>query len=208
MTIRLLILIAAGACALGFGSSANAAEPSRSRIGVPPVPANLEPPDGHVVFLQGHALGTQNYVCLPTAGAVAWTFIGPQATLFLEKHGRLGRQLTTHFLSPNPAEHGMPRPAWQHSLDSSRVWGRVAASSTDPAFVAADAIAWLLLEAAGAARGPAGDGDLARTTFIQRVNTSGGIAPATGCSQAGQIGTIALVPYSTDYFFYRHGRRR
>jgi hypothetical protein len=39
---------------------------------------------------------------------------------------------------------------------------------------------------------------------VQRVNTQGGIAPATaGCSQAADIGKKALVPYTADYVFYR-----
>jgi len=87
------------------------------------------------------------------------------------------------------------------------VWGRVKASSTDANFVAPGAIPWLLLEAAGSALGPAGGSRLAATTFMQRLNTSGGIAPATGCSQPAEIGTVALVPYTTDYFFYQARRR-
>ncbi len=47
---------------------------------------------------------------------------------------------------------------------------------------------------------------LAQTTFIQRVNTSGGVAPATGCTQASNIGVMVLVPYTTDYYFYRAER--
>jgi hypothetical protein len=50
----------------------------------PPVPANLEVPAGNKVFLKGHAIGTQNYICLCSASGCAWTFFGPQATLFNE----------------------------------------------------------------------------------------------------------------------------
>ena len=49
-------------------------------IDVPDVPANLVVPDDNEVFLVGHAVGTQNYVCLPTAVGYAWTFFGPQAS--------------------------------------------------------------------------------------------------------------------------------
>ncbi|MBM3768961.1 MAG: DUF3455 domain-containing protein [Acidobacteria bacterium] len=41
---------------------------------------------------------------------------------------------------------------------------------------------------------------LSKTTFIQRVNTAGGVAPTTACTDAG---AIAFVPYTTDYIFYR-----
>jgi hypothetical protein len=51
--------------------------------------------------------------------------------------------------------------------------------------------------------GPLRGNALASTTFIQRVNTAGGLAPSSGCSDPARIGTQALVPYTTDYFFYR-----
>jgi hypothetical protein len=43
------------------------------------------------------------------------------------------------------------------------------------------------------------------TTFVQRLNTSGGVAPApsTGCTQSTDVGKMALVPYTADYFFYK-----
>jgi hypothetical protein len=42
----------------------------------PPMPANIRVPTGHQAFLEGHAVGTQNYICLPSG----WTFFGLQAT--------------------------------------------------------------------------------------------------------------------------------
>jgi hypothetical protein len=46
---------------------------------------------------------------------------------------------------------------------------------------------------------------LSTTTFVQRVNTRGGAAPAaSGCAQAADLGRKALVPYTADYVFYRH----
>ena len=77
-----------------------------------------------------------------------------------------------------------------------------------PNYVAPGAIAWLLLEVVGRAEGPIGGAQLKRTTFIHRVNTQGGMAPAAGCNTVSQLGAIALVPYSTDYIFYRAGRQR
>ncbi len=165
----------------------------------PTVPANLEVPAGHEPFLIGHASGTQNYICLPTSTGATWSFLGPQATLFDVG----GEQLTTHFLSPNPFENGVPRATWQHSRDSSTVWAVAIASSTDAAFVAPGASPWLLLRITGAEQGPVGD-KLWKTTYIQRVNTAGGVAPSTGCSSWGDAGKRALVPYTTDYVFYRN----
>jgi len=197
-------LLAIGVFALGFGLSSAAAQPGPPRLDVPSVPMNLEAPEGHEVYLAGYAVGTQNYICMPaqTASGVAWRFLGPQATLSRTFSGDARQQLATHYLSVNPAEN-LARPAWQHSIDSSRFWGKVKASSNDPNFVEPGAIDWLLVERAGADAGPIGGGILAQTTYIHRLNTSGGIAPALGCTEASQLGTLALVPYSTDYFFYR-----
>jgi hypothetical protein len=208
MTTYLLHLITISAFVLGLDFSIALAQPvSTARPDVPPLPPNIEVPAGNSVFLKGHAEGTQNFICLPAGSGVAWRFFAPQATLFLE-HGRgIDWQVTTHFLSANPAENGVARPTWQHSFDTSRVWGRAIASSNDPNFVAPGAIPWLLLEVVGRARGPAGTAFLSQASYIHRVNTTGGVAPSTGCSQTAEIGTFALVPYAADYFFYRADRR-
>ena len=113
----------------------------------------------------------------------------------------------THFLSPNPSENNTSRATWQSSVDTSRVWGKMMASVIDPAVVATGEIPWLLLQAVGVANGPTGGDYLAHTTFVQRLNTAGGVAPATGCGQASNVGATALVPYSADYYFYRASRK-
>ena len=166
----------------------------------PAVPAELEVPAGHTLFLRAHAFGTQNYICLPTDSGFGWAFFGPQATLFRDA---FGRQVMTHFLSPNPDEEGLPRATWQHSRDTSTVWATAVASSSDPSFVRPGAIPWLLLEVVGAEPGPAGGTRLTETVYIQRIRTSGGVAPATGCDdQDPDVGARALVPYEADYLFY------
>ena len=125
----------------------------------------------------------------------------PEATLF----SKSGKQLTTHFFSPNPDENGTIRAAWQHSRDTSAVWGRAfpGNASSDPAFVAPGAIPWLLVTVVGAEEGPGGGEALTDAKFIHCVNTAGGLAPSTGCSSAADVGRGAYVPYTTDYIFYR-----
>jgi hypothetical protein len=169
----------------------------------PLVPDAIQVPAGHRLFLSGHAFGTQNYICLPSAAGFAWTFFGPQATLFHND----ARQVMTHFLSANPDEAGMLRATWQHSVDTSAVWARAIATSSDPGFVAANAIPWLLLEVVGAEGGPPGGSKLTATSYIHRLNTVGGLAPATGCSLSAHVGSRSFVPYEADYFFYRGERR-
>lgn len=90
------------------------------RVTPPPVPATIAAPPDSKAFFEGHAVGTQNYICLPSAAGVAWTLFGPQATLF-DDHGK---QVITHFLSPNPIESGTARATWQHSRDTSRLGPR------------------------------------------------------------------------------------
>ena len=176
----------------------------------PPVPANLEVPAGHKVFMVGHATGTQNYVCAPSGTGVKFVLFTPQATLF----GDNGKQLTTHYFSPNPSEPNTDpkvqsthtiRATWQSSKDTSTVWGMVQPghSSTDPAFVEAGAIGWLLVTVVGKQDGANGGDQLSQTTYIQRLNTHGGVAPATGCASAAEVGNQAFVPYTTDYYFYK-----
>ena len=181
----------------------------------PPVPQGIEVDAGNTAFFEGHGIGTQNYMCLPCpnpttpaaqcpdASGFAWLLFTPEAVLFEDN----GRQATTHFFSPNPHEAGAVRATWQHSRDTSTVWGRVLKSSTDAPFVAQDAIPWLKVLVTGADEGPTGGRALAEATFIQRLNTSGGVAPETGCSGLTDVGAKAFVPYTADYLFYRsdHG---
>ena len=170
----------------------------------PPVPDKIAVPPPHEAFLLGRARGTQNYECQPvdSLGRVGWVLFTPQATLF----GDQDEQLTTHYASPNPHEKGVVvRATWQDSRDTSTVWGRVVESSVDANFVKAGAIPWLKLdvETTGAQDGPTGGTTLSRTTFIQRLNTDGGAAPATGCDRPTDIGKREFVPYAADYFFYK-----
>ena len=169
-----------------------------AQVTPPAVPANLEPSSGQPFLIAG-AEGTQNYICVVTNSGFAWTFFGPQATLF----NGAAQQVITHYLSANPIEGGTPRPTWLDSIDSSAIWAMPVASSTDPAFVAPGAIPWLLLRIVGAESGPTGGTTLTNTIFIQRVNTAGGAAPATGCKSVKDVGRKALVPYTTDYVFYK-----
>ena len=80
--------------------------------------------------------------------------------------------------------------------------GDLGDSSTDSAFVKKGAVAWLKVTVTGTEDGPTGGDTLTATTFIQRLNTSGGVAPSTGCASPSNVGNQAFVPYTADYFFY------
>lgn len=181
------------ACALPNAAHAQGVTP-------PPVPENIQVEAPNVAFLLGRAVGTQNYVCQPvdSVGRVGWVLFTPQATLF----GDFDEQIITHFFSPNPDEGRFVRAAWQDSRDTSTVWAKAIAASSDPNFVKAGAIPWVLLETAGTRPGPTGGAALSRTTFIQRLNTEGGVPRSTDCVRPTDAGKKAFVPYTADYFFY------
>jgi Protein of unknown function (DUF3455) len=209
-TTRRALLIA---CSMGLAVACTVWRPRPAhagRVTPPPVPSDIQVEAGNSAFLVGHGVGTQNYICLPCPNATtpaaacpdasgfAWLLFTPEATLFNDHL----KPVTTHFFSPNPAENGTIRATWQHSKDTSIVWGGRATASSDPDFVAPDAIPWLRLPMAGVEEGATGGDTLTATTFIQRVNTVGGAAPSDGCAQSTDVGAKAFVPYEADYFFY------
>jgi Protein of unknown function (DUF3455) len=211
---RVRVLLAAVlALASAFGVVSHAAAQTTF-----PTTVNLNPPEGNTPFLIGHARGTQGYVCLPTsagASTASWTVNGarPEATLFTTFFGK-DVQIITHFLSPDTHPNAiLPNPpfgnaTWQSSFDSSRVWAQVFKAS--PSGTVEDdcpnsgSIACLLLQSVGNDVGPAGGKLLANVSFVQRLNTKGGLAPSTGCATSTDVGKQALVPYSADYIFF-HG---
>jgi hypothetical protein len=186
----------------------------------PTTPPEITPPAGNVLFLEDHASGTQNYICLPSTNGSSnmWVFFSPQATLYVNPGNHNKKQVLTHFLSPVPAANAnaspeaactlsgetgeVSCPTWQSSLDSSVVWGGEIGSisaGTDASCPNTGSIPCLLLNAVATRRGQSDVDLLSRTTFIQRLNTKGGSAPTGSC----KVGDQALVPYTADYYFYQ-----
>ncbi len=176
------------------------AQPARADEVTPPtVPASIEVPAGNTPFLVGHAVGTQNYACMPLNNGVAWTLYTPQATLFSDS----GAQITTHFFSPNPLAPAEFLPTWQHSMDTSAVWVKAAAAP----YIGSDvvepgAIAWLLLKVVTSAGGPTGGDELTAdhihpsAEHLRRRRAFDRLLPPARPRQE------ASVPYTADYYFY------
>ena len=146
----------------------------------PEVPSALEVAAGNKVAFHAYAIGVQIYTATPSPvdpTQFVWTFKAPEAVLFDND----GNVVGLHYVGPT----------WESESGGAVSGARVAGTMVD-----ATAIPWLLLRATSTE----GPGIFARTTFIQRVNTTGGLAPSTAPSQAGQE---ARVPYTADYFFYR-----
>ena len=207
------------ACAAALAMACAFSLPAHARKVTPPdVPDNLKVLDGTHPFLVGHARGTQNYVCAPsttTTSGVAYVLFTPEATLFNDDLD----QIITHFFSPNPdlsdpntsaavVADGAIRATWVSSRDGSSVWAKV---HTDKNGVGATftpdktAVAWLLLDKVGFEDGLTGGNILSKTTQIQRLSTTGGVAPVgpgRGCDSPSDFGHTAFSDYTADYFFY------
>jgi Protein of unknown function (DUF3455) len=149
----------------------------------PELPAPLRPPANQSLFLEALASGVQIYECAPKAdqpSAFEWIFRAPEATLA----DRSGRLIGKHYAGPT----------WE-SFDGSTVVGEVKARDPGPT---PSAIPWLLL----ASKSTTGTGVFAPTKSIQRVQTTGGIAPSEPCTPANAK-QVARVPYTAAYYFYR-----
>lgn len=142
-------------------------------------PPELRPPQGAKLVLHVHAKGDQVYTCKGDAGQFSWVLKAPDAELMDESGKVIGR----HFAGP----------AWQLN-DGSKVTGKLAARFDSPD---ARAVPWLLLTAVD----HSGSGPMSSVSYIQRLNTKGGKAPAAGCD-AAHSGAETRVAYSADYLFY------
>jgi hypothetical protein len=173
------------------------------RIPRPVVPTNIEVSADYKLFLVGHAIGTQNYVCTPgqTPSGYDWLFVGPQATVFVSDVDK--RQILTHYQSKNLEQSGALHATWQHSGDTSAVWAKRLDGSSDSQYVRRDAIEWLLLEVTGTEVGPTGGTKLSMTKRIQRINTVGGLKPPAADCTAETVTSRRLVDYKADYYFYQ-----
>jgi hypothetical protein len=143
------------------------------------IPPQLQPPASEQLLLQVHAKGDQIYTCKADAAQPSWTLKAPDAQLVDDK----GRPFGKHFAGPS----------WEAN-DGSRVTGKAVANAPSPD---PDSIPWLLVNIVA----HEGTGVLSRATTIQRLNTKGGKAPATGCD-ATHASQELRVPYSADYLFF------
>ena len=186
--IRAINLTLPAIAALLFGCAVSAPADPGNDNRAPEVPASLVVPDGNKVSFHVYAVGVQIYGATASTNSptgFAWTFRAPEAVL-LDADGNL---VGIHYAFAGPT-----RPAWETESGSRVVGIRTVA----PVKVTTNAIPWLILNADSA--NTIGPGILERTTFIQRVNTSGGLAPAAAPTALGQE---ARVPYTAEYFFYR-----
>lgn len=147
------------------------------------LPAALQVPAGHRVALESVGVGEITYECkakTSAAGAFEWVFVGPRADL----NSRAGARQGSYF---GP-------PATWVANDGSRITGtQVAVAPHVPGSIP------LQLVKANPASGP---GEMMGVTFVQRVATQGGVAPASACD-AATLGRKEVVKYQADYIFWK-----
>ena len=132
--------------------------------------------------LETSATGVQIYVCGPAKSDPAqfeWSLKTPEAELFNAAGNKVGK----HYFGPT----------WE-AADHSQVVGEVKARQDDPQ---GKAIPWLLLSA----KSNIGKGAFGTVSFIQRLATEAGKAPADACTTA-TLGQEVRVPYKAIYRFF------
>ncbi len=173
--IALAILIAIAGLAPVSIPPAQAGDNNREPDLPSPLCDTLQVPQGNRLALRLYALGVQIY----RWNGASWVFVEPQATLFSDAdyHNKVG----IHYAGPT----------WEHNNGGKVVATRLEGCTPDPT-----AIPWLLLQTVT----NDGPGVFGSVTYIQRVNTVGGLAPT---APGRSTGAVAEVPYTTEYYFYR-----
>ena len=138
---------------------------------------SLQVEAGNVVAAWAYAEGVQIYKWTVNG----WAFQRPEAVLY-SGNAEDDEVIGTHYAGPT----------WESNSGSKVMARRI----RDPYTPDASAIPWLLLQATSSE----GPGLFHRVTFIQRLFTTGGIAPAY---EGEFIGQEVGVPYTAWYVFYR-----
>jgi Protein of unknown function (DUF3455) len=172
--IGLFTLLGIAGVALVSLPNAKAADGGSSPTLPSPLCDSLKLPPGQEFAFHAYARGVQIY----RWNGTSWVN-SPLATLFADAGYR--GQVGTHYSGP----------FWESNSGSKVKAVRRQACTPDPT-----AIPWLLLEATETS----GPGVFSSITYIHRVNTTGGLAPA---APGTTIDESVEVPYTAEYYFYR-----
>ena len=180
LMVSIVALIAAGCAADVEVDSTDDVAVQGAALGVcpPDVPPELAVPSGHRLAFVLDAAGQQLYACRDSGSGPAWVFQEPEADLYKPN----GRVAGLHYVGPT----------WEALDGSTVVAARVAGFNADPT-----AIPWLLLSAVS----HGGEGRMARVSYIQRLDTTAGLAPTAACT-ADNAGQVLGVDYTAAYYFY------
>lgn len=178
-TLAAAALLALSACA----SNMSAPPMASMMYSQDALPDTMKVPAGHKVALETVGVGEITYECRADkdmAGKFAWVFAGPDAKL-LDRSGK------------SVGKYYGPPATWE-SMDGSKITGKQLAVA--PAGAAN--IPLQLVQANPAM----GMGAMSGVTYIQRVKTQGGVAPATACG-ASNVSAKQIVKYQADYIFWK-----
>ncbi len=144
-------------------------------------PAAIAVPAGNKAVLTLVGAGDLTYECRAKADGSGheWAFAGPNAVLYDTNRQPMGKYYGG--------------PTWEAN-DGSKVTGKQLAVSPG----ATGSIPLQLVQANPAT----GSGAMTGVTYIQRVNTQGGVAPKDACAMAN-MGAKQTVKYQADYVFYK-----
>jgi hypothetical protein len=167
---------------LGAALLLSACAPMGARYSQEQLPNAVKVPDGHQVAMQTVGVGKIAYECRAKKDGAGheWVFVGPDAAL----SDRSGMQVGT-YAGP---------PATWANLDGSKV----TATQVAVAPAGAGNIPYQLVKANPAT----GSGAMQGVSYIQRVATHGGVAPAAPCGMES-VGARQWVPYQADYIFWK-----
>ena len=132
---------------------------------------------GNEVAFHAYAIGVQIY----RWNGTAWTLFAPAANLYADAgyNGKVG----FHYGGPT----------WESNSGSKVLAARVPGTGCTPD---GSAVAWLLLKTVSTD----GPGIFSNVTYIQRVATTGGLAPT---APGSTVGEEKRIPYTAEYYFYR-----
>jgi hypothetical protein len=180
MTKLALAALALAGCAVDGAHTTTSGAALTPDVCPAETPATLAPDADRDLAFTLYATGAQIYECRPTATGAAWALKAPDADLYDAEGNHVGR----HYAGPT----------WEFEDGSFVVGAKRVGVTVDPT-----AVQWLLLDVTRH-----GDvaGRMSKVTAIQRLSTTEGLAPSTGCD-VDHLGATYASPYTTDYFFYR-----
>jgi hypothetical protein len=161
--------------------SACASAPMMMKVDNAALPEPVRVPAGQKLMMSTTGVGEITYECREKkdmAGAHEWAFVAPVATLYSGDKKSVGKYYAG--------------PTWEAN-DGSKVTGKQLAVA--PA--APGNIPLQLVKAEPAM----GAGAMSGVSYIQRLNTKGGVAPAMACDATNK-GRRQQVAYEADYVFY------
>ncbi|CAN5469825.1 DUF3455 domain-containing protein [soil metagenome] len=176
-----LAFISAAAATALLGACTTMTPSSMKMVDNAALPEPVRVPAGQTMKMSTVGTGELTYECRDKkdmAGQYEWVLLGPVANLYGPDKAMVGKYYAG--------------PTWE-STDGSKVTGKQVAVAPG----GAGNIPLQLVKADPAM----GMGKMQGVSYIQRLNTKGGVAPASTCDMASK-GMKQQVAYQADYVFY------